>query len=174
MVRYDTPLDRAHAAELKTVISRLEKDDPTLVTLTFEGQRLGDEGARALAQALKVNRTLTALNLAGNRIEDSGARALADALKSNKTLVSLDLSTNGIGEAGACALAEALKDNRTLSRLFLAENPIELDGRGMAALDDCQTAREAKSGIGDGRRPGSQLDISVSFLHKRPMRTPGL
>ena len=74
---------------------------------------MGDEGARALSEALKVNTTLDTLKLsceqeesedgrtaeigsnqyqqAGNKIGDEGARALSEALKTNTTLQSLNL-----------------------------------------------------------------------------------
>jgi len=77
--------------------------------------RIGDDGARALAEALKANSTLTTLDLnracclippsvvvicyirmiygcLDNSIGDNGARALAEALKANSTLTNLDLS----------------------------------------------------------------------------------
>ena len=76
---------------------------------------IGDEGARALSDALKTNTTLQELNLhseqdeseedgwiadiannynlqIGSRIGDEGARALSEALKINTTLQSLNLS----------------------------------------------------------------------------------
>jgi Ran GTPase-activating protein (RanGAP) involved in mRNA processing and transport len=65
--------------------------------------QIGDEGARALAEALKTIKTLVFINLrgknfgvvvcligvvllTGNQIGVEGARALAEALKTNKTL----------------------------------------------------------------------------------------
>jgi Ran GTPase-activating protein (RanGAP) involved in mRNA processing and transport len=79
----------------------------TLFALTVN--RIGDEGARALAEALKTNKTLTLIDFrckkfvrvwrfclidgvayTDNRIGDEGARALAEALKTNKTLTSID------------------------------------------------------------------------------------
>ena len=74
---------------------------------------MGDEGARALSEALKVNTTLTSLNLesaqqqeqdkdeqmhelshnikTGNKISDEGAFALSETLKVNTTLTTLKL-----------------------------------------------------------------------------------
>jgi Ran GTPase-activating protein (RanGAP) involved in mRNA processing and transport len=45
------------------------------------GNRLGVEGAEALADALKTNTNLTDVSLPGNNIGDEGAKALAEALK---------------------------------------------------------------------------------------------
>ena len=49
--------------------------------------------------------------LGGNNIGDRGAIALAEALKINVTLQELYLSDGMIGDAGAMALAEGLKVN---------------------------------------------------------------
>ena len=49
--------------------------------------------------------------LGGNNIGDRGAIALAEALKINVTLRELYLSDGMIGDAGAMALAEGLKVN---------------------------------------------------------------
>ncbi|KFH71343.1 hypothetical protein MVEG_01643 [Podila verticillata NRRL 6337] len=76
---------------------------------------IGDNGAQALSEALKINSTLTTLNLRSNFIGDDGAQALAEALKTNSTLSVLDLSDNSIGNYGVQALSEALKTNSTIA-----------------------------------------------------------
>ncbi|KAL0243300.1 hypothetical protein GEMRC1_005861 [Eukaryota sp. GEM-RC1] len=48
------------------------------------------EGARALADALKVNVSVTSIDLIGNFIEDEGVRALAEALKVNASVTIID------------------------------------------------------------------------------------
>jgi hypothetical protein len=68
--------------------------------------QIGDEGVRALAEALKTNKTVTSIYLgrkkcvcfcsidiahAGNQIGFEGATALAETLKTNKTLTLIDL-----------------------------------------------------------------------------------
>jgi Ran GTPase-activating protein (RanGAP) involved in mRNA processing and transport len=55
------------------------------------------------------------LDLSYNSIGDDGAKALAEALKTNSTLTTLDLQNNSIGPDGAKALAEALKTNSTVT-----------------------------------------------------------
>ena len=91
---------------------------------TIEGRTIGAEGAKALADALKVNQTVTTLNLALNRIGDEGAKALAEALKVNQTVTFVNLSRNIIGVEGAKALVDALKGNRTVTT-------VDLDGNGI-------------------------------------------
>lgn len=57
---------------------------------------------------------LTYLDLAQNGIGDKGAVALAEALKLNTTILKLDLSGNAIDVDGAAALADAIALNETL------------------------------------------------------------
>lgn len=47
---------------------------------------LGQEGAEAMAKALKENRTLLELDISLNRINLEGAQALARGIKENDTL----------------------------------------------------------------------------------------
>ena len=51
--------------------------------------KIGDQGATAIAKALEVNGALTELSLGSNRLGDQGATAIAEALKVNGALTSL-------------------------------------------------------------------------------------
>ena len=69
------------------------------------------------------SRVLTNLNLFDNIIGDEGAVALASALRVNKVLMkSLVLWKNNIGDEGAKALASALRGNGVLKTLSLYGN----------------------------------------------------
>ncbi len=48
--------------------------------------KIGDEGAKDLAEALKVNTSLEMIDLGSNKIGDEGAKDLAEALKVNTSL----------------------------------------------------------------------------------------
>jgi len=61
--------------------------------------------------------------LGGNNIGDRGAIALAEALKINVTLQELYLSDGMIGDAGAMALAEGLKVNGVRSLHAQTDQP---------------------------------------------------
>ena len=50
------------------------------------------------------------LNLWNNAIGDDGAKAIAEALKVNPVLTKLDLRWNNMGDAGEKAVREAVKD----------------------------------------------------------------
>jgi hypothetical protein len=66
-----------------------------------------------LEAALKgvFNRVLTELRLNGNEIGDVGAKAIAEALKVNAVLTKLDIRINlNMGDAGKEAVRDAVKD----------------------------------------------------------------
>ena len=73
---------------------------------------IGDDGAKAIAEALKVNPVLTSLDLRKNSICVDGAKAIAEALKVNPVLTELNLKYNStkMGDAGGKAVQDAVKD----------------------------------------------------------------
>jgi len=97
---------------------------PHLVSLNLYGNNIDDDGARYIADALKVNHSLEELNLRDNKISADGAKQIAYALKVNHSLKSLNLGNNKIGDEGAKQIADALKDNHSLEELNLSENKI--------------------------------------------------
>ena len=102
--------------------------------LDFSFQKIGDEGATALGEALQHNTTLRELNLEGNTIGAEGATALGLTLRHNATLTKLVLGFNNIGDGGATALGLALQLNTTLTDLNLGENNIGDEGAGALGL----------------------------------------
>lgn len=106
---------------------------------------IGPEGASALAEALKTNDTLKDLHLYNNDIGDDGACALAEVLKANNTsLLKLDLRTCGIGNTGACALGGALETNTSLVALFMMGNGVG-DNGACALAGALETNRSLRS-----------------------------
>ena len=86
----------------------------TIKTLYLGFNNIGVEGAKHLADALKVNKTLEKIDLRWNNISDEGLKHLADALKDNDTLQVIDLHRNNIGDEGAKHLADALIINKSI------------------------------------------------------------
>ena len=72
--------------------------------LILSHNRIGDDGARAIADAL----LLSVQDLSGNGIQDAGTEALSEALRSCK-LQRLSLASNCMGPSGALAVAGVLK-----------------------------------------------------------------
>ena len=90
----------------------------TITDLGLDSNSISAKGAGELSEVLnKTN--LVRINLGHNKIGDEGAKCLGEALKSNKTLKELDLRCNEIGLEGMGALFEALKGNSTLDHLEL-------------------------------------------------------
>lgn len=122
--------------------------------------RIGDEGARALAIALQgpfdqersqdpgpPHAGLRLLDLESNLIGDAGADGLAALLRlpaaqfTPMPLVELRLSHNRIGPVGLEILGESLRDNVQLEVLMLSDNPI--GDHGCAALARGLVSRKA-------------------------------
>jgi Ran GTPase-activating protein (RanGAP) involved in mRNA processing and transport len=96
------------------VLAELIKFSAVVTTLVLGsflfGNNIGDEGAKAIAEALKVNVVVTKLWLNNNKIGDDGAKAIAEALKVNAVLTKLYLQYNSnMGDAGERALRDAVK-----------------------------------------------------------------
>ena len=100
------------------------KNNTTLTILDLMCNRIGDEGGQALGEALQNNTALTRLDLERNRISYVGAKALGEGLQKNITLTSLNLGYNQLGEEGAKALAAGLERNMTLTALYLNSSQI--------------------------------------------------
>jgi uncharacterized protein (DUF924 family)/alkylated DNA repair dioxygenase AlkB/Ran GTPase-activating protein (RanGAP) involved in mRNA processing and transport len=110
-----------------------------LKQLALGCNRLGDTGAKYLADALRRDCVLESLEIASCGVGVEGARYVADALKENKSLVSLnfgflkstnDLSEvpNMIGSDGGIAFADMLAVNKTLRSLDIVYTGIQQAG----------------------------------------------
>ena len=99
----------------------LEKNTK-LVELGLRYNKIGDQGAQAIANALKKNTSLKRLDLYNINIGVKGAKAIAEALEENKVLEELDLRFNNIGNKGAVAIGNALLKNKSLKTLKLSVN----------------------------------------------------
>jgi len=64
---------------------------------------------KTLGDLKTQNRNLTALNLSYNRIDDEGAKHLAQGLRMNRSLMTLSLASNQIGDEGCLAIAGSLE-----------------------------------------------------------------
>jgi Ran GTPase-activating protein (RanGAP) involved in mRNA processing and transport len=88
------------------------------------------EGITAIADALRVNGGLTKLSLAANKLGDEGTKAICEALEQNKTLKELDISgdidgeSNIGGTAGVKHVAKMLGVNGGLTSIDLSRNQL--------------------------------------------------
>ena len=86
-----------------------------LQSLDLSQNRMGREGAEALADALARNTTIRSLALGGCQLGQKSIYRTLDALKSNDLLVSLDLSRNNISEASAVLIGKLAAGSESLS-----------------------------------------------------------
>jgi Ran GTPase-activating protein (RanGAP) involved in mRNA processing and transport len=84
--------------------------------------KIGEEGVKHIAEALKKNKNLTTLDLIWNNIGDEEIQYINESLKENKNLTTLDLRWNNIGEKGLKDIANTLRENITLITLNLIGN----------------------------------------------------
>ena len=83
----------------------------TRATLDLSHNKISDEGAKTLSEALKVNTALQWLGLDYNNISDEGAKALTESLKVNKALQESYLHSNNISDAVKQQIVRELKKN---------------------------------------------------------------
>jgi hypothetical protein len=92
------------------------------------------EGITAIADALRVNGRLTKISLANNRLGEEGTKAICEALGQNKMLKELDISgeqdygSNIGGTAGVKHVTKMLGVNGGLTKISLARNHLEEEG----------------------------------------------
>ncbi|KAI8593813.1 hypothetical protein BDZ88DRAFT_101325 [Geranomyces variabilis] len=115
-------------------------EDSPVRHLSLRSNKMGDAGAKALAEQLKVNKTMVSLNLWDNQIGKEGVEAIAEALKVNVTLLSLSLGMNNIGDDGASALA------KVLSNCPLSHEELATRRKAMADLDKQRKDQEEVRG----------------------------
>ena len=100
---------------------------PRLVAIVLENCGIGQSDAvmAAIVPALDDLREVT---LNGNNIGSNGARLIADYLASNPAVAGLSLDDNFLDDEDAAGFAVSLKTNTNLRQLSLAENLITRGG----------------------------------------------
>ena len=90
------------------------------------GNAIGAASSAKLALELRNNTTLQSLNLSTNKIKDDGAGWIADALALNHCLLELNLERNLVGPDGSERLGAALVQNSTLQTLNMSRASLTL------------------------------------------------
>ncbi|MCO5571088.1 hypothetical protein L7F22_024820 [Adiantum nelumboides] len=90
-----------------------------LTGLNLGDNYFSSQGAKDVAEALKSNTKLNCLNVGYNsKVGDEGGRAIFDALQSNTVLQGLSLISCGLGEEAAAALGRLISNSHS-SLLYL-------------------------------------------------------
>ena len=82
---------------------------------------------------------VTKLQIANNKLGDAGAKKIAECIEGNKTLTSLSLHGNEIGADGGMAFARAIAKNGALTSLYLSDN--QMDAATNNALNEANNLR---------------------------------
>ncbi len=109
-------------------------ESSTLLTLNLRDNEVGDRGADRLARGLRRLSTLTTLVLSGNEVGSAGAESLAGLLGSDgPPLADLNLGDNKFGDAGAIHIATGAAGSTTLTDLNLSDNGVSAEGARVVA-----------------------------------------
>lgn len=121
------------------------KNAGVLSILNLRGSRIDDEGAAAVALALKEDSPLRSVNMGACNLGFDGIAKIAQALSGNNTLTTLRVDYNDLGrgvemfssfgglielilyashidDSGVCALSRVLEKNTVLTSLDLGQN----------------------------------------------------
>ena len=91
------------------------RENNTLKVLDLNANEISFQGCEAIAKYLKnENCSLESLHLANNKCSDFGAKAIAQALAVNKSLIHTDMTHNDIKDFGLTFFAQSLLHNTTL------------------------------------------------------------
>eukprot|EP00048_Salpingoeca_helianthica_P021482 m.12516 g.12516 ORF g.12516 m.12516 type:complete len:272 (-) comp6025_c0_seq1:24-839(-) len=119
-------------SSLRVILESLRSTQIT--SLYLQGNPLGDEGVKQIAEFLHHNTTLILCNVYHTECGPAAVAALAHALTVNHTLENLSLGDNTVTPAAVYALVDALKVNRGLQTLIL--NRLAIDDAAAAAFAD--------------------------------------
>ena len=124
-------MTRRHSTTCDDAVSRLEKNDPSLVVCNLRCALLhaetssGDMRLARVAEAMRQNTILTELDLRSNMIGPVGAISFRQALSRRcPPLASLDLKENVLGNDGAASIAALIVRCHSLTYLNLSANHI--------------------------------------------------
>ena len=70
------------------LLGRIFNNDSSLTTLNISGQNIDNDGAIALANAIKNNNKITSINLSNNNISDKGALAILESITITQKIIS--------------------------------------------------------------------------------------
>ncbi|KAJ8611991.1 hypothetical protein CTAYLR_004404 [Chrysophaeum taylorii] len=100
-------------------LRRVARNDPVLAALRFCHERIDDDWAVTIAEAIGLNFQLLSLALVGNDITNVGAEHVARAVADHPTLETLAFGGNRVGDKGAFAFARTLEASESLQVLNL-------------------------------------------------------
>jgi hypothetical protein len=139
-----------------------------LTKISLASNKLGEEGTKAICEALEQNKTLKELDISGdsdgsNIGETAGVKHVAKMLGVNGALTKIDVRWNIFGPEGAKVFADALRVNGGLTSLNLSSNQL----CGLDYLGKGTYTAEGITAIADTLRVNgglTSLDLSSNQL----------
>ncbi|KAJ0112688.1 hypothetical protein Patl1_03390 [Pistacia atlantica] len=127
--------DNMFGVEAGLALSKALSAFPDLTEIYLSYLNLDDEGAEALANALKESApSLEVLELAGNDITAKGASSLAVCIAAKQFLTKLNLSENELKDEGAILIGKSLEEGHgQLTEVDLSTNSIRRAGARVLA-----------------------------------------
>ena len=121
------------------------------------------EGITAIADALRINGGLTKISLSHNELGEEGTKAICEALEQNKTLKELDISGFGNprnigGTAGVKHVAKMLGVKGGLTSINMSANNLTDSGRDMTGIKELAAALGVNGGLTKMSLAGNQLE----------------
>ena len=115
-------------------IKKLKGTEP-VESLDLSGKKLHVASTIVIASLISVNGGLTELSIYGSHVGDEGVRAICEAIQSSKAtkLTSLNFGYNGIGPVGANAVAAMVAVTGALTVTNLLKNQLDADSAMMLA-----------------------------------------
>lgn len=110
------------------IANALKASSPSLSVLEMAGNDITAEAAPAVASCIAAKPLLAKLSLAENELKDEGAIQIAKALDGHNHLIEVDMSSNALRRAGARVLAETVLDKDGFKLLNVNGNFISDEG----------------------------------------------
>ena len=112
-------------SDLPPLLQGLRRDGSTGTSLNLSNNEIALQGSMTLSEVLSFEHcAVRRLDLSWNKVGTEGAVAIANSLCKNNSLEVLLLTANGITDRGGQRLAVSLDENTSLLELSLAQNNI--------------------------------------------------
>jgi Ran GTPase-activating protein (RanGAP) involved in mRNA processing and transport len=98
----------------------------TLMEISLEDCRIGNQGAFAIGKILATNRKIQSIDLCHNNIESNGFISLGEGLKHNQSLERIFLHGNNIDDSSSMIIRDTVRDyNSSLRVIFLPSSYLQ-------------------------------------------------
>eukprot|EP00741_Cyanophora_paradoxa_P008501 tig00001336_g8226.t1 len=91
----------------------------------FSGLNLGDRGASAVVEALKLDQAFASVSFASNGLRDVGVQAICELLARHPTAMRVDLSANPLSRSAGLAILRMLLQNAGIVEVGLAGTKLD-------------------------------------------------